>query len=103
MLELNEDNFNKEIKENKLLVIDCWAIWCQPCLMMGPIFEELSKEMRDVKFAKLNVDDNQDIAQRLGVMGIPTFIIFKDGKEVGRTTGAAQKSIIKSKIEVAFK
>ena len=76
---------------------------CGPCKAVSPIFEELSKEMKDVRFAKLNVDDNQDLAQRLGVMGIPTFIIFKDGKEVGRTTGAAPKSVIKLKIEAALK
>ena len=76
---------------------------CGPCKAMSPIFEELSKEMKEVKFAKLNVDDNQNIAQRLSVLGIPTFIMFKDGKEIARVTGARPKSMIKSNIEVAFK
>ncbi len=103
MLELNKSNFEKEIKSNKTLVIDLWAEWCGPCKAMEPVLEELSKEMKGITFAKLNVDQNSDIASRLGVMSIPTFIVFKDGKETGRIIGANPKSVIKAKLEAASK
>ena len=103
MLELNKSNFEKEIKANKLIVIDLWAEWCGPCKAMGPTFEELSKEMKNITFAKLNVDENSNIASELGVMSIPTFLIFKNGKEVGRIIGANPKSSMKSKIESAIR
>ena len=100
MLQLNKSNFNEEIKKGKV-VIDLWAEWCSPCRGMAPIFEALSKEMKDVKFAKLNVDENQEIASKLRVMSIPTFLIFKDGKEVERVIGSMSKDALKSKIESA--
>ena len=99
MLELNESNFEKTLKGNKNLVVDFWADWCGPCKIMAPVFESLSKEMKNVKFAKINVDENNHLASEFGVMGIPTFIVFKDGKEVERVVGAAHKTIIKEKIE----
>ncbi len=102
MLELNKNNFEKEISKG-IVVIDLWASWCGPCRAMAPIFEELSKEMKNVTFAKLNVDENQNIASGLGVMSIPTFIIFKDGNEVDRIIGANSKSLMKSKIEAMMK
>lgn len=97
MLELNKSNFEKETSKG-VVVVDYWAEWCVPCKMMGPVFEELSKEMKDVKFTKVDVDENPDIAQKFGVMGIPTFIVFKNGKEVDRSTGALPKSALKTKI-----
>ncbi len=76
---------------------------CGPCKAMSPIFEELSKELKNVKFAKLNVDEHTDIASKYNVMSIPTFLIFKGGKEVGRIIGGNPKSVLKSKIESAIK
>ncbi len=102
MLELNKSNFVKET-EKGVVVVDFSASWCGPCKMMIPIFEEVSKEMKDVKFTKVDVDDNPDIAQKFGVMGIPTFIVFKNGKEVDRSTGAVPKSSLKAKLEAASK
>jgi len=103
MLEINESNFEKEIKGSKLVVIKFEAEWCGPCRAMAPIFGELSKEMKDVKFAKLDVDRSPNIASQLEVMGIPTFIVFKNGKEADRFSGAVPKSLLKSKIESAIK
>ncbi len=103
MLELNKTNFEKEINENSFLILDAWASWCAPCRAMSPIFEELSKEMKNIKFAKLNVDENTEIASKLGIMSIPTFIIFKDGSEVDRIIGANSKAVMKSKIETIIK
>ncbi len=102
MLELNKENFEKET-EKGIVIVDLWAEWCGPCKAMSPLFEELSKEMKDIKFAKLNVDDNTDIAQKFGVMSIPTFIVFKNGKVIERIIGSSSKSNFKSKIETAVK
>ncbi len=103
MLELNKSNFDKEINSSKLLVVDLWAEWCGPCRAMSPVLEELSKEMKNVAFAEVNVDENGEIASRYQVMSIPTFIFFKNGKEVGRSIGASPKSVLKSNIETANK
>lgn len=102
MLELTESNFSKETKD-KTIVIDFWAEWCGPCKAMAPVFEELSKELKNVTFAKVNVDNNQEIASKFNVMGIPTFIILKNGKEVDRIVGSNPKSVLKSKIEAVSK
>ena len=102
MLELNKSNFEKETSSG-MVVIDNWAEWCAPCRAMSPIFEALSKEMKDIKFAKLNVDENPEIASRYSVMSIPTFLILKDGKEVDRIIGAMPKERIKEKISAAVK
>ena len=100
MLEITGDNFEKEvIKSDKPVAIDFWAIWCGPCKVMSPLFDELSKEMKDVKFAKLNVDDNEEIASRFSVMGIPTFLVFNKGKEVGRFVGSMSKTDLREKIK----
>ena len=103
MLELNKSNFDKELKDNKIIAVDFFAEWCGPCKAMSPIFEEISKEIKDIIFAKLDVDENSDIASKLGVMSIPTFIVFKNGKEAERIIGANPKSVMKAKLEVTAK
>lgn len=104
MQEITDLTFEKEVlKADKPVVIDNWANWCQPCLLMVPIFEELSKEMKNVKFVKLNVDENQETASRYNIMSIPTFLIFKNGKEVERIIGSQPKPSIREKIEKAIK
>ena len=76
---ITEQGFEKEIKEGKVLV-DCYAEWCGPCKMLSPIIDELSEELTNVKFFKLNVDDNQELAQEYQIMSIPTLLIYEDGK-----------------------
>ena len=84
-----ENNFKEEVLNNKgITVVDFWAPWCGPCKMFGPIFESANENYKNIKFCKLNVDDDaNDIARDFGVMSIPTVIAFKDGKEVKRNIG----------------
>lgn len=93
MIELNKDNFKKEILESNVpVLVDFFASWCGPCKMMLPIVEELAKEASGrFKVAKINVDESNNLAQEYEVMSIPTFIVFKNGKEVERVMGAQAK------------
>ncbi|MBI4037431.1 thioredoxin [Candidatus Curtissbacteria bacterium] len=75
-----------------LKIIDFWAVWCGPCKFMEPIIEELEKELAGkVEIEKINVDENQEMTAKYGVMSIPTYVFLKDGKEVDRIIGATQK------------
>ena len=84
-----EKNFKNEVIEsNEICVVDFWAPWCGPCKMFGPIFENASKKYKNIKFCKLNVDeDENEISNDFEVMSIPTIIVFKNGKEVKRNIG----------------
>jgi len=100
MLKLNKDNFEKEVlKSEKPILVDFWAEWCQPCKMMGPAFESVSKEFKDVTFAKLDVQENQELAQKYEVMGIPCLILFENGKEKNRIVGYLPEAQLKEKIK----
>ncbi|MGD8744276.1 MAG: thioredoxin [Candidatus Woesebacteria bacterium] len=91
--DVKEDNFEEKVlKNDKPILVDFWASWCGPCRMAEPVLEELSEEYKDkVLIAKLNVDENQETAQKYQVMSIPTTILFKKGEEVGRQIGFAGK------------
>ncbi len=87
---LTDENFESTLSSSKdLVVVDFWASWCGPCMMMSPIFEQLaSKYQGKAVLAKMNVDENKAIPEKYGIYGIPTFVFFKDGKEIGRAVGA---------------
>ncbi|MFH1432456.1 MAG: thioredoxin [archaeon] len=101
MLQLNKANFEKEvIKSGTPVIIDFWAAWCGPCQMMGPVFEELSKEyIGKLKFVKLNTEESPEIAANFSIHGIPCLVITKNGKEVDRIMGFAPKESLKEKID----
>lgn len=94
--ELNNENFEKEVLQSeKPVLIDFWAIWCGPCRMMSPVVDEIAETMGEkVKVCKVNIDENQELAEKYGVMTIPTFLVIKNGSEVGRTIGVQPKEDI---------
>ena len=88
----NQNSFQKEVLDQKGVVfVDFYAEWCGPCKMTEPIVEEISKEMSDIKFFKVNVDENQQLASSYQIFSIPTFMIFKDGQVVNQFVGAMGK------------
>lgn len=90
---LNQNNFNNAIANGTTLV-DFYADWCGPCRMVSPIVDEIAEERSDITVGKVNVDDENALAMKYGVMSIPTLIVFKDGKEAARIVGARPKADI---------
>lgn len=92
------------LRSNLPVFVDFWAEWCGPCRMVGPAVEQIGKIMAGkIKVAKLNVDENQEIAMKYGVQSIPSLILFNGGKEVARTIGAAPKETYLKFIENSLK
>ena len=88
------------LKSDVPVLVDFWAEWCGPCRMVGPAVEQLSRSMNGkIRVAKLNVDENQEIALKYGIQSIPSLIVFKGGKEVARTIGAAPKEAYQKFVE----
>lgn len=98
---LDSESFDDFISKGNALV-DFYADWCGPCKIMKPHFEKVAKETKNVKFGKVDVDANQDLAQRFQVMSIPTTIFFKDGEQVERHSGALREDDLKEAIDEAF-
>ena len=97
--ELSEGEFEGFVKEGFVL-IDFFAEWCMPCVMMAPVIDELSEKFKGkINFGKINVDDNQALAQKFEVRSIPNMILFKDGKPVERFVGAVSEDELEGKLE----
>jgi len=88
IIDLNDSNFDKTISSENLTLVDFWAEWCGPCKSMHPIFESMSKKFPNVKFGRVNVDNNQNISMKYAVQSIPTFILFKSGQIIDKMMGA---------------
>lgn len=103
--EINDSQFDSEVlKSATPTVVDFWAPWCGPCRIVGPILEELATELAGaVQFVKVNVDDNQELASRYGIQGIPTLLFVKDGEIVDGQVGAVPKDVLKNKLSAAFR
>ncbi len=99
-VEVNGNNFQKEVLESSIpVLVDFWASWCMPCRMLAPAIKKLAEENKGkLKVCKLNTDENQHIAAQYGIQGIPTLIIFKEGKEVGRSVGVMSKEKLQEKL-----
>lgn len=93
VINLSKENFEQEVMGARVpVLVDFWATWCGPCKMMGPVVEQIAEDMgTSAKICKINIDEQQELAAKYQVMSIPTFIAFKDGKEVKRMVGAMPK------------
>jgi thioredoxin 1 len=99
-IHLLDADIDEVIKKHPMLVIDCWAPWCGPCRMIGPIIEELAKEMKGkIVFGKLNVDENPQTSMKHNIMSIPTLLVFKNGALVDRVVGAMPKEMLLQKLK----
>lgn len=99
-LKISDADFDEALKKYDFIVVDCWAPWCGPCRMVGPVIEELAKEMQGkVVFGKLNVDENPTTSAKHQIMSIPTMLVFKNGQLVDKFVGAMPKDALKSKLE----
>ena len=88
MTHFNKESFDTALAEGKLMMVDFWAVWCGPCRMLAPMVDDLAEKYAGkVVVGKVNVDEEQELAIRYGVMSIPTVIFFKDGKEIDRKVG----------------
>ncbi len=95
IIQVDEATFDETIKAStKPVIVDFWAEWCGPCKMIAPVLEELASENDSVQVAKLNVDENPEIARRYSVMSIPTLLVFSEGVERKRVVGAKGKGAL---------
>lgn len=103
-IDITDDSFDAEVVQSDTpVLVDFWAEWCGPCKMIAPIVEELAEEFGDkIKFTKLDVDTNPQSAMNFGIRGIPTLLIFNDGKPVETVVGAVPKSVLKKKLDAAL-
>ena len=99
-VEITDRNFTETIQKYSVVVVDCWAQWCGPCLMIAPTLDAMANDLSGkVVFGKLNVDHNRETAANFGIMSIPTLLIFKNGKLVDTVVGAVPREMIEAKLQ----
>ena len=92
---LNANNFEQEVlKSQKPVLVDFWASWCGPCRMLSPVIDEIAEENEGVKVCKVNVDEQEELAARFGIMSIPTLLVFRNGELVNQTVGVQSKQAL---------
>ena len=94
-ININKNNFQNEVmNSNKPVLLDFWAPWCAPCRIVAPTVEEIASERVDIKVGKINVDEQPELANKFGIMSIPTLVVMKNGKIVQRVSGVRSKNTI---------
>ena len=97
VIHIDRNNFQREVlNSDRPVLLDFWAPWCAPCWMVGPILDEIAEERSDVKVAKINIDEQPELASQFGVMSIPTLMVMKEGRIVQQSAGARPKAQILS-------
>ena len=96
----NAENFDSLVLESKgTVLVDFWADWCGPCRMLSPVIDEIAEERDDLIVGKVNVDDEQELAEKFGVFSIPTLVVLKDGKVINQVSGARPKAQVLALLE----
>ena len=90
---------NSEDLKGKVVLINIFATWCGPCKMLSPVIDELSRELENVNFVKVDIDQSMDLAQKFKIVSVPTLKVFKNGEEVDTLMGFMPKEVLKSKVE----
>ena len=100
IIQLTDDSFDTDVlKADGLILVDFWAEWCGPCKMLSPVIDELSGELENVNFVKVDIDQSMDLAQKFKIVSVPTLKVFKNGEEVDTLMGFMPKDVLKSKVE----
>lgn len=95
VLELTSQNFEKEVQGAETIIVDFWASWCGPCKMMSPVIDQIAEEVgQNVKVGKVNIDEQEELAVKYGIMSIPTILVIKNGAETKRFVGVQPKQNI---------
>ncbi len=99
MEDVNEEKLGEIMDSEDTWVLDFWASWCGPCKKLAPVYEKVSKEVSDVNFGKVNMEEHQELGGKMGVRALPTLLVIKNGQEVARQTGAMTEPQLKKWVE----